>query len=144
MKIDAVMALQERGILPSAQRVAVAEVVLASEQHPSADQVFAGARARFPQISRATVYNTLNLLVARGLLRQLVLQEGSVVFDPNLIPHHHFIDETTGAIDDVAVGRGEGDPARQAQGLRGPRVPGGHARQARPPLNRLAFAPGRY
>ncbi len=101
MKIDAIMALQERGIQPSAQRVAVAQVVLSSEEHPSADQVFQAARARYPQISRATVYNTLNLLVARGLLRQLELHEGAVVFDPNLVPHHHFIDETTGSIQDI-------------------------------------------
>jgi len=30
-----------------------------------------------------------------------VLAEGKVVFDPNVEPHHHFIDEATGAIHDV-------------------------------------------
>lgn len=52
-------------------------------------------------ISRATVYNTLNLFVRKGLLRELVLAEGRSVFDPNLNPHHHFVDETTGAIYDL-------------------------------------------
>ena len=47
------------------------------------------------------MYNTLNLLVRKGLLRELVLAEGKVVFDPNLDRHHHFIDERTGAISDV-------------------------------------------
>ena len=37
----------------------------------------------------------------KGLLRALVLAEGRVVFDPNVEPHHHFIDEETGAIHDV-------------------------------------------
>ena len=52
-------------------------------------------------LSRATVYNTLNLLVVKGLLKQLTLAEGRVVFDPNMERHHHFIDDATGTIHDV-------------------------------------------
>jgi len=94
--------LRERGIQPSAQRVAIAEYVLATDSHPSADQVWARVKERLPQVSRATVYNTLNLFVRKGLLRELVLSEGCVVFDPNVGAHHHFIDERTGRIHDVA------------------------------------------
>jgi Fur family iron response transcriptional regulator len=94
-------ALKSAGIRPSAQRLAVAEYVLATEQHPSAEQVLVEVTRRFPLLSRATVYNTLNLFVDKGLLRQLVLSEGNVVFDPNLSPHHHFIDDATGHIEDV-------------------------------------------
>lgn len=93
--------LRQRGIQPSAQRMAVAEYVLSTDEHPSADQVWGRVRADFPMISRATVYNTLNLFVRKGLLRQLILAEGKVVFDPHLAPHHHFIDDATGAIHDV-------------------------------------------
>jgi Fe2+ or Zn2+ uptake regulation protein len=93
--------LRARGIQPSAQRVAVAQYVLATDEHPGADTVWARVKRGFPMISRATVYNTLNLLVRKGLLRELVLAEGKVVFDPNLERHHHFIDERTGAISDV-------------------------------------------
>ena len=52
-------------------------------------------------ISRATVYNTLNLFVERGLLRELYLAPDSVLFDANTDRHHHFIDEDTGRIYDV-------------------------------------------
>jgi Fur family iron response transcriptional regulator len=93
--------LTERGIPPTAQRLAVAEVVLATEEHPSAEAVLAAVRGRVPAISRATVYATLKLFVARGLLRELVLEEGRVVYDPKLERHHHFVDEATGAIVDV-------------------------------------------
>jgi Fe2+ or Zn2+ uptake regulation protein len=58
-------------------------------------------QASFPLLSRATVYNTLHLFVEKGLLRQLVIAEGRVVFDPNLQAHHHFIDDLTGRIEDV-------------------------------------------
>jgi Fur family iron response transcriptional regulator len=93
--------LRRHGIQPSAQRLAVAEYVLGTPEHPSADLVWSKIRSTFPMISRATVYNTLNLFVRKGLLRQLALAEGKVVFDPHVEPHHHFIDDATGEIHDV-------------------------------------------
>ena len=111
--------LHRHGIQPSAQRLAVAGYVLATTAHPSADRVFEEVRARIPMISRATVYNTLNLLVRKGLLRQLVHAEGKVVFDPNLEPHHHFIDEGTGTIHDVPW---DALDVRKVEALRGVKV----------------------
>ena len=101
MKQETLQALTEHGIQPSAQRVAVADYVLYTTDHPSADQVWAEVKRTFPMLSRATVYNTLNLFTEKGLLRELVLAEGKVVFDPKLDPHHHFLDEDTGEIVDV-------------------------------------------
>jgi Fur family peroxide stress response transcriptional regulator len=98
---DSVTILQEHAIQPSAQRVAVADYVLQTIEHPSADLVWNRVKARVPYISRATVYNTLNLFVEKGLLRALTLAEDSVVFDPNVERHHHLVDETTGTIHDV-------------------------------------------
>src|SRR5689334_18002896 len=93
--------LQQNGIQPSAHRVAVGEYVLTTTDHPSADRVWARVRRRFPMISRATVYNTLNLFVEKKLLRELHLAPDSVVFDPNMEKHHHLIDDQTGRIYDV-------------------------------------------
>jgi Fe2+ or Zn2+ uptake regulation protein len=93
--------LSARGIQPSAQRVAVAQYILFTEEHPSADRVWARVRSRFPMISRATVYNTLNLFVSKGLVREVHLSPNSVVFDANTEAHHHFIDEETGRIYDI-------------------------------------------
>jgi Fe2+ or Zn2+ uptake regulation protein len=93
--------LRRHGIQPSAQRLAVAEYVLDTDEHPSAEKVFAKVSGTLPMISRATVYNTLNLFVRKGILRQLVLAEGNVVFDPKLEPHHHFVDDATGEIHDI-------------------------------------------
>lgn len=101
MKDDVIKILNDYGIQPSAQRVAVAEYVLDTDEHPSADQVFAKVSSTFPMISRATIYNTLNLFVEKGLLRELHIAAGRVVFDPNLVQHHHFINEETGEITDI-------------------------------------------
>ncbi|HYD39215.1 MAG TPA: transcriptional repressor [Anaeromyxobacter sp.] len=108
--------LRRSGIQPSAQRVAVADYVLATDAHPTAEQVWSTVRARFPELSRATVYNTLNLLVRKGLLRQVQLEEGRTGFDPNLAPHHHFIDEATGHVHDVPWDALE---VRRVEALRG-------------------------
>jgi Fur family transcriptional regulator, iron response regulator len=93
--------LREHGIQATPQRIAVAQFALQTTAHPSADEVWAQVRRRCPTVSRATVYNTLHLLVERGLLRAQVLREGTVVFDPMVEPHHHFVDEETGRIYDV-------------------------------------------
>jgi Fe2+ or Zn2+ uptake regulation protein len=98
---DVIALLIKNSIQPSAQRVAVADYVLFTDEHPSADRVFARVKKVLPVLSRATVYNTLNLLVKKGLLRELVLAEGKIVFDPNMDRHHHFLDDTSGRIYDV-------------------------------------------
>ncbi len=99
--MDAVTVLREHGIQPSAQRVAVADYVLNTCDHPSAERVASKVRKRFPIISRATVYNTLNVLVKKSLLRQFVLDDGKTVFDANVGNHHHFVDEESGRIHDI-------------------------------------------
>jgi Fur family iron response transcriptional regulator len=101
MSAQVIAQLKDVGIQPSAQRLAVAQFVLATQSHPSADEVLAEVQSAFPMLSRATVYNTLNLFVERGLLRQLVLAEGRTIFDPRMEAHHHFIDDETGRIEDV-------------------------------------------
>jgi Fe2+ or Zn2+ uptake regulation protein len=98
---DVIAILRRQGIQATPQRIAVAEYILAAKTHPSADEVWEHVRPRCPTLSRATVYNTLNLFVDKGLLKTQVLKGGTVVFDPRVDAHHHFIDEDTGRIYDV-------------------------------------------
>jgi Fe2+ or Zn2+ uptake regulation protein len=93
--------LNQFGIQPTPQRIAVAGFVLKTDTHPTADEVWAMVRRRCPTLSRATVYNTLNLFSEKGLLKLPPIKEGVAVFDPNVAPHHHFIDEETGTVYDV-------------------------------------------
>ena len=93
--------LRQHGIQPTPQRLAVAKVVLDRKGHPSAEEVLEKVRRKCPTVSRATVYNTLNLFVKKGLVKQQVLREGSAVFDAEVGAHHHFIDEESGEIHDV-------------------------------------------
>ncbi len=93
--------LEQHDVRPSAQRLAIAGYVLTTADHPTADEVWRTVREHFPMVSRATVYNTLQLFTAKGLLKQFVLDEGSAVYDANVEPHHHFIDDETGVIEDI-------------------------------------------
>lgn len=93
--------LQDHGIQPSAQRVAIAQYVLHTDRHPNADEVLAEVRRAFPMVSRATVYNTLRLFVEKGLLRTCQFEGGVTVYDANVARHHHFIDEASGEIVDL-------------------------------------------
>ncbi len=93
--------LRHRGVRLSAHRLAVARFVLYTQAHPSAEKVWNTVRKGFPVISRATVYNTLNLFVDKGLLKRLLVGEGRVVYDPDLSPHHHLVDEDTGLVHDI-------------------------------------------
>lgn len=93
--------LRDAGILPTLQRMAVAEALLRRPVHMTAEQALAAARAELPEVSRATVYAVLGLFVRHGLLRELPVDGGAMVYDSNLAPHHHLYDVDTGAVTDL-------------------------------------------
>ena len=96
--------LRACGIAPTAQRVRVGQVLFACDQHLSADEVLQRLRTAGARVSKATVYNTLNLFAAKGLLRELNVEPKCSSFDSNTTPHFHFHVENTGELIDVAPG----------------------------------------
>ena len=103
MAFDLNHRLRQAGIRPTAQRELIAEQVLGRLNHPSADEVFKAVKAKSEYVSQATVYNTLNALVQVGLLQQVDLGFGRVIYDCNTEQHHHFIDEVSGQIIDIPL-----------------------------------------
>ncbi len=95
--------LQAHGIRATAPRLRIAELLLAAPQHLSAEEIADTLRAHGLAVSKATVYNTLNLFAGRGLIRQLVVDGTRSCFDSNVEAHYHFHDEATGALTDVAL-----------------------------------------
>lgn len=91
------------GIQPTAQRLRIATVLLSAPQHMSAEQLLATLHADGTHVSKATVYNTLNLFASRGLIRQLSVDGARAWFDSNVEAHYHFHDLDSGALIDVAV-----------------------------------------
>ncbi len=97
----AIALLERCSVTPTPQRVAVVKSLMDAHKHLSADAVYKRARRICHSVSRATVYNTLNLLVEKHVLKAQVLLEETTVFDTNTRPHHHFVDEETGEITDI-------------------------------------------
>jgi Fur family iron response transcriptional regulator len=95
--------LARAGVRPTAQRLRIAALLLGRPQHLSAEQVLAGLRGLGMRVSKATIYNTLNLFAASGLIRQLSVGDDRSWFDSNTEAHYHFHDPETGALTDVAL-----------------------------------------
>jgi Fur family transcriptional regulator, iron response regulator len=93
--------LVSRGVFPTAQRLDVALMILAKPQHLSAEQIIAGIRATGSRVSKATVYNTLNLFCERGLLRTVDVDPSRQYYDSSIEPHHHFYNVDTGELIDI-------------------------------------------
>ena len=95
--------MAECGIRPTAQRMRIAALLLAEPQHLSAEQILANLRSNGARVSKATVYNTLNLFASHGLIRQLSVDGARAWFDSNVDAHYHFHDLSNGALIDVPV-----------------------------------------
>lgn len=91
------------GIRPTAQRMRIATLLLSEPQHLSAEQILASLRENGARVSKATVYNTLNLFASHGLIRQLSVDGSRTWFDSNVDAHYHFHDLSSGALIDVPV-----------------------------------------
>jgi Fur family iron response transcriptional regulator len=95
--------LEAHGVMPTAQRIEVAQVMLTRPQHLSAEQIIAGIRANGSRVSKATVYNTLNLFCERGLLRTVEVDPTRLYYDSSIEPHHHFYNVDTGELTDIPL-----------------------------------------
>jgi len=94
--------LISHGVKPTPQRVVIAQYLVETHSHPTAEEVFDAVVNALPvPLSRATVYNTLNALVEAGVLKEVSTEPGRTRYDANLDRHHHFVDVSTGEIIDV-------------------------------------------
>lgn len=92
--------LLECDINPTYQRNEIARVMLSKPQHLSAVQVLTLVNANDGHVSKATVYNTLNLFVEKGLIREVAIDPTKIFYDSNTSHHHHYYNEDTGELYD--------------------------------------------
>jgi len=98
---DILETLQRHGILSTPQRLKIAEVLLAKPQHLSAEQIIEKLHQTGSDVSKATVYNTLNLFRERGLVRELSVDPKRRFYDSISRLHHHFFNVDTGELIDI-------------------------------------------
>ena len=80
--------LQRSGMRLTPQRVAICELLTATDEHPTAAMIFDSLKPHYPSLSLATVYNTLDTLVNLGAVNILgSAGDGNVHYDADTEPH---------------------------------------------------------
>jgi len=98
---DILVKFDLHGIKSTPQRLKIAEILLAKPQHLSAEQIIDRLRDSGSSVSKATVYNTLNLFGERGLVRELCVDPERRYYDSSIQAHHHFYNVDTGEFTDI-------------------------------------------
>jgi Fur family transcriptional regulator, peroxide stress response regulator len=88
---ELITALKERAFRLTPQRVELVRLIAESEGHPSAAQLYAKIRTRFPTMSQATVYKTLALLKEMNQVLEIDLRDDSHYDGNRPNPHPHLI-----------------------------------------------------
>ena len=92
---------EQHGIMPTPQRVEIAGILLEQPQHLSAEHIIDKLKAAGSAVSKATVYNTLNLFSERGLIREVMVDPVRKFYDSTTHRHHHFYNVDSGELSDI-------------------------------------------
>ena len=97
-----IRAFREVGGRITPQRRLIFELLAREDDHPTAEEVYQRAAREMPDISRSTVYNTLNALVELGALAQVedISDEGTR-YDTETGDHHHLYCLRCGKLIDI-------------------------------------------
>ncbi|GIW71853.1 MAG: transcriptional repressor [Planctomycetota bacterium] len=113
-------ALRRAGLHVTAQRLAVLQAV-AEHPHLTAEEAVGHTQRALGAISRQAVYDALNTLVERGLIRRIQPMGSPARYEDRIHDnHHHLICRRCGRVEDVdcAVGRAPCLQAAQDHGYR--------------------------
>lgn len=96
--------LRENGIKPSYQRKRIYEFMDENRIHPTVNMIYDALIDEIPTLSKATVYNTMNLFNNQKLIDIIPIEGNESRFDirPNK-PHAHFKCDTCLEIFDVEI-----------------------------------------
>ena len=94
---------RKRGIAVTPQRLAVIRALLASENHPSTDEICAAVRRRHPHVSLATVHRILEQFCEVGEARKVTLLHDVARYDGNVEPHHHVLCVRCRRVHDIEI-----------------------------------------
>ncbi len=100
-KEKAVEALRNSGLKITKPRLWIVEYLDGNKNHPTAIDIFQEVRREDKDFSFATVYNTLDILVKEGIIKQIKTEEKSCRYDPNTGLHGHFYCKNCGKLFDV-------------------------------------------
>ncbi|MFZ5595621.1 MAG: Fur family transcriptional regulator [Bacillota bacterium] len=83
--------IKKLGLKATPQRLAILKILENNKSHPSAEDIYRRIKPDFPSLSMATVYNTMEVLARAGELQEVLIKPDKRHFDPNPVPHTHFL-----------------------------------------------------
>ena len=83
------------------KRDAILAYLRSTDQHPSAETVYANLKTQIPDLSLGTVYRNISLFKQQGLIVSLGTVGGVERYDGNVDPHVHFVCTECGTVSDL-------------------------------------------
>ena len=100
--LDIIGKLSEQGYRLTPQRMMVLAAIEDSDDHISAEEIYAQVITKYPHVNISTVYRTLELLKRLGLVTETDLGGGRVRYHPaDKGHHHHLVCQECGKIIDL-------------------------------------------
>ena len=81
--------LRKEGLRYTSQRQAVWDEIKKSEEHRNAEDIYLQLKSNNHNVSRATVYRTIDVLVKNHMVRKMDLGDGRNLFEPRIDDEHH-------------------------------------------------------
>jgi len=98
--VEILKGLKDKGVRFTPQRQAILEFLLATDIHPTAEDIYKQVKVKFPGVSLGTIYNTLNMLKEHGFILELTCGDMSSRFDGNPVNHYHAMCNRCGKVVD--------------------------------------------
>lgn len=95
--------LSENGINASLPRIEILEFLYDNRIHPTVDDIYSNLSKRVNSLSKATVYNTLELFSKKGIVNNLYIENNEVRYDIRVESHGHFKCVKCGKVYDVEI-----------------------------------------
>jgi Fur family peroxide stress response transcriptional regulator len=99
---DVSLALKQKGLRATPQRIAIYESLLPRKDHPSVEMLYQDVHHQFPSISLNTVYATLESLWHAGLVQRIDVGNGRIRYDGNPRMHAHIVCTNCMRVDDLS------------------------------------------
>ena len=97
---------KKKGLKITPQRLAVYEILLKREDHPTVEEIYEEVKEIYPFVSLATVYRTVETLEEMGFIKKVAYWGNSVRYDANIQEHDHLVCIICGSITDMKIDAG--------------------------------------
>lgn len=96
--------LEANRLKPTYQRIKILEYLNKHmNDHPTVEMIYEALSQKIPTISMATIYNTLNAFLEKGLAFAVTITGTEVRYDVITSPHHHLLCKRCGRIIDIDI-----------------------------------------